>query len=660
MASTGAFLAMGTAVVGVNAAIKAFQKFNLAKLFTSGHTLALLGVAGGIAAIAGYVAAYREETTAMQREVDELTASAREMDQVIADAGAAYDETAASTQAAADVAAGYVDKLRAIEAAGMKTDEQQQEYQNTLALLLQTMPELSNCISQTTDEYGRTTYALEGSTGALLQNIEAVKKNAMAQAMQERLTAVYGNYSDVLIEAQKNSIGLTDAKDRLNTANKKYSDTLEELSAVEEKARKEYEHFDTVIYPERYYELKEALSEAGDEVQQAEEDVRKYEQTIESGNKTIADAEEEIALLNKTVQNISSPLQQAEEEADNMARVLEAVQAEAAELAKSYQETYEAAQESIRGQYSLWDDLPDVAAKSVADITKQLREHQKYWADHEKNLDTILSHAGEFEGLNQVVSDLAGDYSENSVNTAAGIAEALESGSVAGVQEMIEVWRDLQHTMTDTTTKTTEIAEDMPGQLANLRDTIERAIQDMDQSDEAYEVAMGIALAFADGASDQSPTVQAAYEAMALNAVNAAMKTSFKRFSDLNSARISASMMNVPGMNGYASGTDSAPPGWAWVGEEGPELMRLRGGEQILPSSVSQEAMQAYNDYRQYRQYSAEYQAVPSVQESARPPLEVVQTVSAGGAPKVEMHFHIEAGAQPETVDAWRDYASRG
>lgn len=39
--------------------------------------------------------------------------------------------------------------------------------------------------------------------------------------------------------------------------------------------------------------------------------------------------------------------------------------------------------------------------------------------------------------------------------------------------------------------------------------------------------------------------------------------------------------------HGYAAGTLSAAPGWAWVGEWGPELMRMRGGEQILSASES-------------------------------------------------------------------------
>jgi hypothetical protein len=43
----------------------------------------------------------------------------------------------------------------------------------------------------------------------------------------------------------------------------------------------------------------------------------------------------------------------------------------------------------------------------------------------------------------------------------------------------------------------------------------------------------------------------------------------------------------VLGWAGFAAGTGSAPPGWAWVGEQGPELMRFRGGEQVMSAPVS-------------------------------------------------------------------------
>jgi hypothetical protein len=40
------------------------------------------------------------------------------------------------------------------------------------------------------------------------------------------------------------------------------------------------------------------------------------------------------------------------------------------------------------------------------------------------------------------------------------------------------------------------------------------------------------------------------------------------------------------GVPGFASGTGSAPAGMAWVGENGPELVNFRGGEQVIPNSA--------------------------------------------------------------------------
>ncbi|NNU59724.1 phage tail length tape measure family protein [Ochrobactrum soli] len=42
----------------------------------------------------------------------------------------------------------------------------------------------------------------------------------------------------------------------------------------------------------------------------------------------------------------------------------------------------------------------------------------------------------------------------------------------------------------------------------------------------------------------------------------------------------------LKGIPGFAGGTDSAPPGFAWVGEKGPELVRFGGGEQVVPNDI--------------------------------------------------------------------------
>lgn len=147
---------------------------------------------------------------------------------------------------------------------------------------------------------------------------------------------------------------------------------------------------------------------------------------------------------------------------------------------------------------------------------------------------------------------------------------------------------------------------------------------------------------YVDAAEGMLPQVRNAYESVARAASIA-----------LGPAPYSNSAWYANGNRGYASGTKSALPGWAWVGEEGPELMRMHGGEQVLPASVSKQVTEDYTAYRRY----AEEQGV----RSARPALEIVGTGSAAaGVPKMDLHFHIEAGASPETVNAWQDYASRG
>ncbi|MEI6846556.1 MAG: hypothetical protein WCK32_00730 [Chlorobiaceae bacterium] len=62
------------------------------------------------------------------------------------------------------------------------------------------------------------------------------------------------------------------------------------------------------------------------------------------------------------------------------------------------------------------------------------------------------------------------------------------------------------------------------------------------------------------------------------------------------------SILNFIGLGGFAEGSPFAPPGYAWVGEKGPELVRMKGGEEIVP----------YNQVNQ--RLNALYQAGASAQ----------------------------------------------
>ncbi len=69
----------------------------------------------------------------------------------------------------------------------------------------------------------------------------------------------------------------------------------------------------------------------------------------------------------------------------------------------------------------------------------------------------------------------------------------------------------------------------------------------------------------------------------------------------INTPLISGINALLPGnpikpLKGFAKGTDSAPPGMAWVGERGPELMQFAGGERIYPAPVSRRLAEQYGD----------------------------------------------------------------
>ena len=84
-------------------------------------------------------------------------------------------------------------KLEELEAAGLETDEAQRQYHNTLLLLSNAVPELSDLIDTQTD-------SIEGGTAALRANAQAWEEQAKAQAYQEYMSGVMEQYNAVMEE----------------------------------------------------------------------------------------------------------------------------------------------------------------------------------------------------------------------------------------------------------------------------------------------------------------------------------------------------------------------------------------------------------------------------------------------------------------------------
>ena len=661
MAGADAAMALGTAIVGVNTAMKVWKALNLASLFATpaGPFLAVVGAAAAAtAAVVTFVDATRDGGPAVR----ELTVAAREMNKAIAEAGATCEDTTASTLAAADVANTYIDKLEAMGDMASASDEEQKQYQNTLALLLRVMPELSDCISTTTDEYGRATYTLETTTEALRANTEEWKRNAKAQAYQEYLNTLMEQYNGVMLEAAENEIGLTRARYELEAASQKYNAAIERMNELwaeaSEEADRQYREYGvlgdaTGYLSQEYYDLQNSLSDLSNEVWEAQSSVEAHEKAIAKDAEAVAAAEAEMNAAEQAVNELTEAMGDYSDGQANTAaqesavrEALDGTMASVQALTEAYADAYDEALESFSGQFGLFDEAKADAEATVAAAQEALNTQLSFWQGYAANIAALKEISAEDLGVTQENYNALMEYVRSGTPEAAGLAADMVKAVNDGNTQALT---DLADTLGEISASQEEAAGDVAEWTTGLNEQMDQLIRDMkeeigklDMSEEAKESGRATVQAYIDQAEGMLPQVRSAY-------ANVARAASLA----LGPAKYADSAWYANGGRGYASGTANAVPGWSWVGEEGPELMRMHGGEQILPSSVSREVAEDYNAYTRYT-------AAQGVQ-SARPPLEVTGTSGTeAGRPKIDLHLHIEAGASPETVNAWQDYVSRG
>jgi len=620
LASGAAVGAGAAALTSVAAVTKVLIPLMAALTAATPGVNVIVGVTAAVAGVVGVVTALATAANEGVPSVKELTEAARDMQKAMDEAGETYEENARQTMATAEVADLYIGKLEEIEAATGGNVEGNQEYQNILGLLLRTIPELSDCISETTDQYGRSAYTLETTTEALRRNTEAWKKNAETQAYQEYINSLYDQYGEVLAEAAENEIKLTQAQVKLDTAEQKRNAAMERLNELTEQAGENNSQF-----TQEYYDLQNAVYEYNDEIRRAEKTIGHLNTAMETGAEAAAAAEAEIRSAEDAVSLLTGATgkqTEAEAEAARQSQELQAVIGDTAEemarLAEAYGEAYDAALDSISGQYTLWDEAAAVAETSAGSINNALESQITYWQEYNKNLQSLTERSGDIEGLGAVIASFA-DGSEDSVNAIAGMASASDTD----LQAMVENWQELQKEQEAAAESMADLKTGFSSKMDELQAEFAEDVRAMDLGEEAKVSGRATIQGYIDGANSMLPVVRDTYAELA-RAASGALGPAI--YSD----SAYAANKTIPQ---YAGGTDNAAPGFALVGEEGPELVYFRGGEKVMDAAGT-------NDLR----------------AKAEPAVSAMLSGGGGGPAPVQIVFQISGNATPETVQALRDY----
>lgn len=582
----GATVAL-TAYAAISKVIKALD---MATMFGGAVGPIMLGVTAVAALTAGIVALSDASKDDAVPSVRELTEAARELDSAMSDARAACDDTVTTTEASANVANNYIDRLDELNSLSKLSAEQQREYHGILVMLTQTVPDLANYIDLETD-------TINGGTEALRANTQAWKDNAIAQAYQEQLTEIYSKNADVLIEAEKNKIGLRDAEGKLAVAQKAQNDEFERQNRLYQEANQKvqeyYEETGLVTDANMWLgettdELNWKLEQNAQAVMEAQDAVDAYQKAIDKDNDALQAAQDEIALAEEAVQNLTTATEDSTTATEDASRGYGELNTEISSakerveaLQQAYQEAYKAAAESVQGQYALWQQADSIVATSASSINSNLQGQITHWQTYNDNLASLRDRAGDIEGLTEMIGSFA-DGSSDSVNAVAGMAAASDEELAA----MVESWNKLREEQNKAAEDIADFRTGFSETMDAISGDLEATIDDMDLGTEAAEAGRATIQGFIDGATGMLSTVQSAYSQLGYAALAALSRNVQNNNSVASSRRMS-------GFSRYASGTTSAEAGLALVGEEGPEFVMMRGGEAVLNAADTHSAIEA-------------------------------------------------------------------
>ena len=263
------------------------------------------------------------------------------------------------------------------------------------------------------------------------------------------------------------------------------------------------------------------------------------------------------------------------------------------EAKAAYDEAYAAAKKSFEGQFGLFDE-----AKADADATikkfKEMQETQyKYWNDYSDNLKYLSQFTAEEWGMSEEIyhqfiaqmSDGSAQAAGFAANMAADIKENGESAR-KDIGETFSKTVDARNMAMETAAMfQTDLPQAMQNAMDNTLDAVNNTSELFKSSGEmiADKLAAGLisgGMSSAVSAAQQvANSIQSVFNNISISVPNVS----------INSA--SDARMYLSGH--YASGTMSAAPGLALVGENGPELVNFGGGEVVYTADETKRMMQS-------------------------------------------------------------------
>lgn len=299
--------------------------------------------------------------------------------------------------------------------------------------------------------------------------------------------------------------------------------------------------------------------------------------------KTIEDTANAYNDLGKSAKDAQKAL--TPEEA--ISEVWAAKEEEINQLAQAYDEAYTAIRTDLDGLFGLFEEA-SINLENTLSLDGAI-----------DNLESQIDYFNQYEEALSRLSDMGVDNSiieqldpEQAVAFAQQLGEMDTSQAAAKIEELNGSFDKLSETKDKVAEKMADVETEFSEKLDDIKKRLGEAVDDMELGKEAADSAKLTMDGYISQLKSSGDTAVQQAQSIA-SRITAALSVDVSSAVSNAAAAVRGFTANV---NAYASGTLSAEPGIALVGEEGPELVRFKGGETVYTADETEQIINGYAD----------------------------------------------------------------
>lgn len=328
------------------------------------------------------------------------------------DAEKQFQDTGKEIESTAYTAEWYVNRLKELETAGLDTAEAQNEYAAVVKELNGLIPDLNLTIDEQTG-------LIEQNTDAILDDIQAWKDRATAQALQNKVTAQLKAQGEAEADLYSAKAKLVELQAEQADLERQLAEATGDASTEARQQRKELE-----ANSQAFLKSDVAISGLIDTFSVASDPIAKLEKQLEEnraaqiglnvsiaqGEQTLSEYEDELSNAESSLALYNKENKTGAKDQDAMTAKIREVEQTIENLTAAYSEAEIEARESIDSQIGLFEKLSTESSMTTSEIITNWQEQQTAFQNYATNLQKAVN-----MGLDQALIEQLADGSTQSM-----------------------------------------------------------------------------------------------------------------------------------------------------------------------------------------------------------------------------------------------------